>query len=257
MVIPARLESSRLPRKLLAEICGETMLKRTHDVAVAAGCGPVVVLADSEEIAAEVRSFGGEVWLTDPELESGTARIASVAERLGTEIVVNLQGDAPLTDPAVVARCAREAAASGAPVTMPVYPILSEQDVHDPNVVKVACASSGRVLYCSRSPIPHARDAAGKWTAAARYLGHVGMYAYTQSFLLSFAGLPASELERTERLEQLRWLEAGLDLHGFEVPPQGPSVDTEAQLAEARALFAVRLVDGRPGYEHGSVHAAS
>src|SRR5205814_721057 len=83
------------------------------------GCGRVLVLADSEEIAAEVRSFGGEVWLTDPELESGTARIASVAERLGTEIVVNLQGDAPLTDPAVVARCARAAAASGAPVPRP------------------------------------------------------------------------------------------------------------------------------------------
>src|SRR5439155_20336758 len=100
VVIPARLESSRLRRKVLADVAGATLLKRTHDVAVRAGCGPVLVLTDADEVAEEVRSFGGQVMLTDPELESGTARVAAVVHELDTPTVVNLQGDAPLTDPA-------------------------------------------------------------------------------------------------------------------------------------------------------------
>ena len=241
VAIPARLQSSRLPRKVLADIAGRTMLRRTHDVAVAAGTGRVVVLTDAEEVAAEVRGFGGEVLLTGAELESGTARIASVAERLEAEIVVNLQGDAPLTDPAIVAGCAREHLLGGGDVTMPVYRMQHAADVQDPSVVKVVRAHDGRVLYCSRSPVPHVRDApAEDWPSVASIWGHVGLYAYGVSFLRSFASLPPSALEDTERLEQLRWLEAGLHLHSFEVQPQGPSVDTEQQLERVRTAFLAR-----------------
>lgn len=239
VAIPARLASSRLECKVLADIAGRTLLRRTHDVATAAGAGPVVVLTDAQEVAAEVRSFGGEVLLTGAELASGTARIASVADRLDAQVVVNLQGDAPLTDPAVVAASADEAARCGAAVTMAVYPILDDGDLHDPNVVKVVRGHDGRVLYCSRSAIPHVRDApVGRWTAQATFHGHAGIYAYSHAFLRDFAGLPSSPLEDAERLEQLGWLEAGLHVHSILVDPQGPSVDTPGQLERVRAAFA-------------------
>jgi 3-deoxy-D-manno-octulosonate cytidylyltransferase len=239
VIIPARLESSRLPRKVMIDIAGKTMLERSHEVASAAECGDVLVLTDSEEVIDEVRSFGGEAMMTDPDLESGTARIASVVDQLDADIVVNLQGDAPLTDPSVIAQSAEEAARSGAPVTMPVYRMERTQDVQDPSVVKVVRAHDGSTLYCSRSPVPHVRDAyALDWTEATTYWGHVGIYAYSRAFLEGFSDLPPSPLEDAERLEQLRWLQAGLRLHTFEVDPQGPSVDTPADLDTVREAFA-------------------
>ena len=242
VVIPARLASSRLPRKVLVEIGGKTMLERSWEVATAAEAGDVLVLTDAEEVAEIVRGFGGEVMLTDPELESGTARIASVVDSLDADVVVNLQGDAPLTAPAVIRRSAEEAAAAtDADVTMPVYRMTSARDVHDPSVVKVIRAHNGATLYCSRSPVPHVRgEVDDAWTEAATFWGHVGLYAYGRAFLEGFADLPRSPLEDAERLEQLRWLEAGLKLHTFEVEPQGPSVDNEEQLERVRQMFASR-----------------
>ena len=238
VAIPARLKSSRLPEKVLVDIAGKTMLERTYDVAVQADIGPVLVLTDSEQVADTVRSFGGQVLMTGAELESGTARIASVADTIEADVVVNLQGDAPLTDPGVIAEGAREAAASQAPVTMPVYRITRPEDVQDPSVVKVIRGHDGRTLYCSRSPVPHVRDEPLlNWPESARFWGHVGLYAYSHDFLRRFEGLAVSPLERSERLEQLRWLEAGLRLHTFEVEPQGPSVDTPGQLERVRTAF--------------------
>ncbi len=238
VAIPARLQSTRLPEKVLCDIAGRTMLERTHDVAVRAGVGPVVVLTDSEKATQVVESFGGTAHMTSPELESGTARIASCVDSLDAAIVINLQGDAPLTDPEVIVTSAREAAESGAPVTMPVYPIKRPEDVHDPSVVKVVRAHDGRTLYCSRSAVPHVRDAPQlDWPTSASFWGHVGLYAYSRDFLRGFSDLPESGLEESERLEQLKWLEAGLVLHTFEVDPQGPSVDTPTQLERVRAAF--------------------
>ena len=226
---------------MLIEIAGHSLLHRTHDVAIAAGVGPVVVLTDSEEVADAVRAFGGEVLLTAAELDSGTARVAAVADMLDADIVVNLQGDAPLTQPSVVARSAREAAASGAAVTMAVYELEHAADLHDPSVVKVVCGHDGRVLYCSRSAIPHVRDVpTDRWTERARCLGHSGIYAYNRAFLRRFGDLASSPLEDAERLEQLRWLQAGLHVHSFLVEPQGPSVDTAEQLERVRAAFELR-----------------
>jgi 3-deoxy-manno-octulosonate cytidylyltransferase (CMP-KDO synthetase) len=245
VAIPARLESTRLPRKVLADVGGRTLVRRAHDVAVAARCGPVIVLTDAEEVAEEVRRFGGEVWLTSSELSSGTARIAAVADRIESAVVVNLQADAPLTDPAVVARAAREAQTADSPVTMPVYRLENEDGVHDPSVVKVVRAKSGRALYCSRSAIPYVRgEAPERWAEAAVFWGHVGLYAYTLDFLRSFDAIAPSPLEEAEQLEQLRWLDGGVPIQTFEVPPQGPSVDTAAQLEEVRALLAARDNDG-------------
>lgn len=241
VAIPARLRSSRLPDKLLLDVAGRTLLRRTHDVAQAAGCGPVVVLTDSEEIANEVTAFGGEVQMTGAELDSGTARIASVAERFDTDVVVNLQGDAPLTAPEVVAAAASEAQRTRASVTMAVYPLLRPEDVADPNTVKVVRDCRGRVLYCSRAAIPHVRDDPLP-TALDRsvHWGHSGIYAYSREFLEGFADIAESTLEEVERLEQLRWLEAGLEVRSFEVEPQGTSVDTAADLQRVRITFAER-----------------
>jgi 3-deoxy-manno-octulosonate cytidylyltransferase (CMP-KDO synthetase) len=240
VVIPARLRSVRLPRKPLAEIAGRTMIAHTYEVAVRADCGPVLVLTDAEEVADEVRSFGGEVLMTDGRHESGTARIASVATRLITPIVVNLQADAPLTDPRVVTETAENAAASGAPVTMPVYRLTRDDDIHDPGIVKVARGADGRALYCSRSPIPFVRDSSAGWAAEANFWGHPGLYAYSVDFLRAFPELPMSPLEDAERLEQLRWLAAGLRIHTFEVEPQPPSIDTPTDLELVRELLATR-----------------
>jgi 3-deoxy-manno-octulosonate cytidylyltransferase (CMP-KDO synthetase) len=238
VAIPARLRSSRLPRKVLADIAGSSMLRRTYEVAVDAGCGPVIVLTDAEEVAVEARSFGATVLMTAPEVESGTARIASVLDRIDADIVVNLQGDAPLTDPDVLTRSVQEAERSGALVTMPVHRIDSTRDVFDPNVVKVIRGRDGRALYCSRTAVPYVRDAdAGQWLHAARFWAHMGLYAYRRDFLAAFDAFPPSPLEDAERLEQLRWLEAGVRVHTFEVAPQGPSVDTPGDLERVRAAF--------------------
>lgn len=237
VVIPARLHSTRLPRKVLLDIVGQSMLQRVHDVAVRAECGPVRVVTDSPEVAEEVESFGGRALMSEPSHPSGTARIASVLDHLEADVVVNIQGDAPLTPPDVVARAAAEAAASGAQVTLPVYPLAREEDVFDPGVVKVVRDRDGRVLYCSRSPIPHIRDVPDKWLTRANFWGHAGLYAYSRDFLRLFPDLPVSPLEEAERLEQLRWLEAGLTLHSFEVGPQGPSVDTPNDLERVRGTL--------------------
>lgn len=239
VAIPARLRSSRLPGKVLLEIGGRSMLERTHQVAVDAACGPVVVLTDAEEVAAEARAFGADVLITDPGLDSGTARIASVVERLEADVVVNLQADAPLTDPDVVARSVDEAERGAAPVAMPVYRIASASELFDASVVKVARGRDGHALYCSRSPVPYVRDvSAERWTGAACFWAHMGLYAYRREFLAAFWDLPPSTLEDAECLEQLRWLDAGVRLHTFEIARQGPSVDTSADLERVRAMFA-------------------
>lgn len=240
VAIPARLRSSRLARKVLCDIGGQSLLERTHQVAMRADCGPVIVLTDAEEVAAEARRFGATVVMTGQQLDSGTARIASVVDRLAADVFVNLQADAPLTDPAVVARAARECERSGAPVTMPVHRIERADELHDPGVVKVVRARDGRALYCSRSAIPHVRgvDPAG-WAEAAGCWAHVGLYAYRRAFLERFGAMPASGLEHAERLEQLRWLDAGLHIHTFEVDAQGPSVDTPDDLERVRSMIAM------------------
>jgi 3-deoxy-manno-octulosonate cytidylyltransferase (CMP-KDO synthetase) len=239
VAIPARLRSSRLARKVLCDIGGRSLLERTHQVAVDADCGPVTVLTDAEEVAAEARRFGAAVLLTDERLDSGTARIASVVDRLGADVIVNLQADAPLTDPAVVARAAEECERGAALVTMPVHRIEDAGELHDPGVVKVVRARGGRALYCSRSAIPHVRgvDPAG-WAETGEFWAHAGIYAYRREFLMAFGALPASGLEQAERLEQLRWLDDGLHIHTFEVDPQGPSVDTPDDLERVRSMVA-------------------
>jgi 3-deoxy-manno-octulosonate cytidylyltransferase (CMP-KDO synthetase) len=214
IIIPARLASTRLPRKLLLRETGKSLLQHTHEAACrAARPSGVCVAADHEEIAAEVRAFGGQVVMTSPDLASGTDRVAAVAAQLAdVDIVVNVQGDEPELAGASIDR-AIELLDSDADVPMATLatPIRSRAQLQDPACVKVVCDSRGRALYFSRAPIPHPRDWDDRLLATdpPAFLQHVGLYAYRRAFLLRLAALPPAPPERIEKLEQLRVLHAG------------------------------------------------
>ena len=232
VVIPARLASTRLPRKPLADICGRPMIRWVWDAARRAkGVTDVIVATDNEEIAQVVGAFGGRAVMTRGDHRSGTDRVAEVARELSVDIVVNVQGDEPLLPPsaleALVARFAPSACAMG---TL-VHEESDPAELANPARVKVVCRADGRALYFSRSLIPHDRDGRG----TGRYFKHLGVYAYRRDFLLELSRLPPSPLEELEQLEQLRVLENGHDILVVPVVYDGFGVDTPADLDAMRA----------------------
>ena len=242
-VIPARLDSSRLPGKLLLRETGLSLLEHTHRAASAArSLDALVVATDSPEIAAEVRRFGGAVELTG-EHPSGTDRLAEVARRRpGFDVLVNVQGDEPELDPAAIDALA--AAVAGDPACEMATlsaPLTDPAAFADPANVKVVTAPDGRALLFSRAPIPHPRDSSGMpggVPAEARL--HVGAYAYRRGFLIRLAELPPSRLERVEKLEQLRALEAGCVLKVAPIDHAASGVDTRADYDAFVARFHAR-----------------
>jgi 3-deoxy-manno-octulosonate cytidylyltransferase (CMP-KDO synthetase) len=214
IVIPARLASTRLPRKLLLRETGKTLIQHTYEAASrATRPAGICVAADHQEICDEVRSFGGLVQLTDPRAASGTDRVAEVARNLeGVEIIVNVQGDEPelpgeSIDLVIELLEGRPEAVMATLAT----PIRSRRQLQDPACVKVVFDACGRALYFSRSPIPCARqwDDALLAVEPPLFYQHVGLYAYRREFLLQLAQMPQSSLEEVEKLEQLRVLQAG------------------------------------------------
>ena len=251
VVIPARHASTRLPGKPLLELGGRTMIQRVVEQAAASGAEQVLVATDDPRIAQAVNDpRGGRApiaVMTDAALPSGTDRVAAVARARGWDdgtIVVNVQGDEPFVPPRLIDQVAsllqRDAAAAVATLAAP---IASLQEFLDPNVVKVVIAGDGAALYFSRAPIPWSRDGAvggaGSQTEFAGAWRHVGLYAYRVGALRQITGLPPSSLEQTEKLEQLRALQAGLRIVVAAcVEPPGPGIDTEADLQQARARLA-------------------
>lgn len=247
VVIPARYASTRLPGKPLLDIGGKPMVLRVFDRALASGARSVCVATDHLPVADAVRAAGGEAIMTRSDHPSGTDRLAEVVVRQGwgdDEIVVNLQGDEPLIDPALVAAVAGALAGSPtAGVATAAHPIRELADFHNPNVVKVVCDAVGHALYFSRAPIPWPRDAyadhlARNLPAGLPVLRHVGLYAYRVGFLRRYATLAVSPLEQWEALEQLRVLWHGERIRVLTVddaPPAG--VDTPDDLARVRAAF--------------------
>ncbi len=214
IVIPARLASTRLPRKLLLRETGKPLIQHTYEAACTASRpSGVSVATDHARIFDEVRRFGGDVEMTDPNAASGTDRVAEVARRLeGVDIVVNVQGDEPeLAGESIdlVVRLLEEN--PQAMMSTLATPIRSRRQFEDPACVKVVFDGHARALYFSRSPIPRPRD----WDDALLsadpplFYQHVGLYAYRRDFLLQLAEMPPSPMEQTEKLEQLRVLEAG------------------------------------------------
>jgi 3-deoxy-manno-octulosonate cytidylyltransferase (CMP-KDO synthetase) len=237
-VIPARLASTRLPRKVLREIAGKPMLEWIVEAALAAPkLDRVVVATDSDEVIALAAKRGWEAMLTSPDLQSGSDRVHAVSRHILSEIVVNIQGDEPMLMPAHIDALLAPFHRPGidAQVTTLWTPCTPEE-ILDPNAVKVVLAEDGRALYFSRSTIPFDRDGAGNIT----YRKHLGLYAYRRAALERFASLPPHPLETTERLEQLRLLAHNIPIYVERTPHTTIGVDTEADLERVAAILAAR-----------------
>jgi 3-deoxy-manno-octulosonate cytidylyltransferase (CMP-KDO synthetase) len=252
VAVPARLASSRLPGKVMADLGGRPMLRHVLErCRRARGVAAVVACTDSEVVRQAAESWGFEVHMTPTDCSSGSERLATVASELVAAaggapaertLVINVQADQPLIDPAILEAMVERfgasatAAAGALPVLTPVYRLGAEA-LHDPSVVKVLRAADGRALAFSRSALPHVRDVPPQeWHRHTTYWGHVGVYGYRGDVLAGWGRLPPSALEELEKLEQLRLLEAGVPLHTFEVEADCLSVDTAEQLERARQL---------------------
>ncbi|WP_338758367.1 3-deoxy-manno-octulosonate cytidylyltransferase [Massilia sp. METH4] len=244
VIIPARLASTRLPNKPLADLGGKPMVVRVAERAALSGAARIVVATDHPSIMEACAAHGVEARLTRADHPSGTDRIAEVAQALGlppSAVVVNLQGDEPLIDPALLADCAARIDA-GVPMATCAHPIDDAADAFNPNVVKVVLDKAGRALYFSRATIPWARDAfaQSKDALPSGYvpLRHIGLYAYRNDFLQAYPRLDVSPLETIEALEQLRVLWHGhpIAVHVTGAAP-APGVDTPEDLERVRAHF--------------------
>jgi len=235
-IIPARLASTRLPRKILREINGRPMLAHVYEAVTACpGLVDVIVATDSEEIVEVCRANGWSVRMTSPAHCSGTDRVHEVAQAVAADVDVNVQGDEPLARrehlDVLLQLIAREDVRVGTLKT----PCAAE-DVDNPNAVKVVTALDGRALYFSRAAVPFDRDGAGK----VSLFKHLGFYAYRKAALDAFCSWPESQLERSERLEQLRFLENGVAIHVAETPFDTVGVDTEEDLQRVARVLASR-----------------
>jgi len=239
-IIPARLRSTRLPGKALALIGNRPMIchvaERTRR---ARGLGGVIVATDDEQIRDAVLGVGGQVTMTRADHPSGTDRLAEVAAGLDAAVLINVQGDLPLLDPAMIELLASRMASEPAlPMATLATPIVGEAEWRSPHVVKVVFGGDGRALYFSRSPVPFDRDGARRPDQPLGWR-HIGMYAYRREVLLRLAGLRPTPLEERERLEQLRALEHGIAIAVVEWHGAEPliEVDTPEDLERARRAF--------------------
>jgi 3-deoxy-manno-octulosonate cytidylyltransferase (CMP-KDO synthetase) len=236
IIIPARMASTRLPGKPLADIAGEPMIVRVWRQAMRASLGPVLVAVAEREIAQAIERAGGHAVMTDPALASGSDRVHAALETTDPEslfdAVVNLQGDLPDVDPPALRRVTELLAESGADIATLAAPITDPADFDNPNIVKPVVAwdasgMSGRALYFTRARAP-----AGE----GPLYHHIGIYAFTRAALSRFVSLPPSPLESRERLEQLRALEAGMRIAVARIDAVPLSVDTPADLERARFI---------------------
>lgn len=249
VVIPARMASSRLPGKPLADLAGKPMVVRVAEQARQSAARRVIVATDHPDVMAACAQHGVEACLTRSDHASGTDRLAEVATQLAlspSAIVVNVQGDEPLIDPQLIDQLAELMAASGAPMATLAHPLADAQEFFNPNVVKVVTDDAGRALYFSRAPIPYARDAfaqdASVLPPGLPALRHIGMYAYQAGFLAQYSALAPAPLEAFEALEQLRVLWHGYPIMVATVaaaPAAG--VDTPEDLVRVRRLLAEQI----------------
>jgi len=231
-VIPARIASTRLPRKALREILGKPMVQRVYEATRASGLADVLVATDSAEIAELGKRLSMRVEMTSVECKSGTDRVREVAMKIPADVYINVQGDEPLARPehitALVGLMKRDEVQVG--TLMTPCPAV---DVNNPNAVKVVVDRTGRALYFSRATIPYDRDGGRD----IRYFKHLGFYAYRKDALEVFPTLPHSALEEAERLEQLRFLENGIALHAAETTFDTVGVDTEEDLKRVEGIL--------------------
>jgi 3-deoxy-manno-octulosonate cytidylyltransferase (CMP-KDO synthetase) len=241
--IPARYGSTRLPGKALLPLAGRPLIEHVYRrVKGVAALDGVVVLTDDQRIVEAVEGFGGRCELTPSDCVSGTDRVAWAARRWNAAAVVNVQGDEPLIEPALIRRVAADLARHrGAAMATACHPLRDARELASSNVVKVVLDGGGYALYFSRAPIPHVRR-----SGATRPLLHVGVYGYQRTALLELAALPPSPLEITESLEQLRALENGYPIRVLPSSKPSIGVDTAADLERVERMMGTsRNVEAR------------
>ena len=235
-IIPARLASARLPRKVLRPIAGEPMLAHVYRATSSANLlDEVIVATDSQEILDFCSARGWNARLTSPQHRSGTERVHEVALSLAADIYLNIQGDEPLARPehiSALLQLMKDPAVQVGTLKTPA----AAKDISNPNAVKVVTDAAGRALYFSRATIPYDREG----SRASQYFKHLGFYAYRKAALDRFCEFPESGLERSERLEQLRFLENGIEIHVAETPYDTIGVDTEDDLRRAEQVLLAR-----------------
>lgn len=239
IVIPARYGSSRLPGKPLLDIVGKPMIQHVYERALqVAGVAEVWVATDDQCVEKAVQAFGGKAIMTRNDHESGTDRLVEVMHKVEADIYINLQGDEPMIRPRDVETLLQGMRDDPALPVATLCHAISAEEAAEPSTVKVVVNTRQDALYFSRSPIPYPRNA-----EKARYLKHVGIYAYRRDVLQNYSQLPESMPEQAESLEQLRLMSAGINIRTFEVVATGPGVDTPACLEKVRALMAQELAE--------------
>lgn len=234
-VIPARLASMRLPQKMLRQINGKLLIGLVYAAVRSSPLlAEVIVATDSDEILAVCRQNGWKVEMTSTSHRSGTERVHEISQRFDADVYINVQGDEPLTRPEHIAGLLDVMKDPQVQVGT-LMTTAREGDINNPNAVKVVVNANGRALYFSRATIPFDRDQTG-----SRYFKHLGLYAYRKAALDRFVNLPESSLERSERLEQLRFLENGTDIFVAETPYDTVGVDTEEDLQRVAEILGKR-----------------
>lgn len=245
VVIPARLESTRLPGKILLDLQGKTVIQRVYEQCLKCkAIDDVFIATDSEGIKERSELFTDNIILTSKDHQSGTDRIAEAAAKIDCDIVINVQGDEPFIDPDLIDELV-EAFGKTDVMVSAVQKIQHAKDLVDPNVVKVTKDFNGYALYFSRSVIPFPRDLKFEWNPAEGtkvpegfdYFKHIGIYGYKKDFLLSYAGLQPSQLEQSEKLEQLRALENGYRIKLIETEVESLGIDTQEDYEKAKRLL--------------------
>lgn len=241
-VIPARYASTRLPAKILADIHGKPMIQWVFERTRAArGVDRVYVATDDSRIAEAVRRFGGNVVMTSTEIQSGTDRVAAVADQVDGDIFVNVQGDEPLMDPRAIESAVDLVKSGRFTMSTVMSPLRTETELNDPSVVKVIADRLGRAIYFSRHPIPYSRGARPVSEESFVCRRHVGLYVYDRATLMRFRNLPVSALEKAEVLEQLRAMADGIPIGITEIDFTAIGVDTPEDLERVRQALSSRI----------------
>lgn len=233
VVVPARYGSTRFPAKVLAALDGKPIVRWCHDAAKAAQVGETLVATEDARVAEVVRGFGGQAVMTSPDCQSGTDRCREAAKGRRADYVINVQGDQPFIAPETIRSVAKLLQEDRmVDIATAVVPLTDEERLHSPHVVKAVRTRQGRCLYFSRSPIPYPRN-----PASAQAWEHIGIYGFRREALERFVALPASPLEMTESLEQLRALEAGMVISSTIVDETPIAIDTPEDLVRAETFL--------------------
>ena len=239
IIIPARMASTRLPEKPLADILGKSLIMRAYDQAKKSKLTyETVVATDHKKIFNHVDKHGGKVIMTSDKHISGTDRIAEVAKKLDSDIIINLQGDEPLIDPLQIDELIQAMMSNDVLIGTQCSKLQNPDDLFDYNVVKVVRDFQNKALYFSRQAIPAFRDLSYRlWLENATYFRHVGMYGFKRDTLSEITKLQPSSYEKAESLEQLRWIENGYPIHCFETQYKSVGVDTAEDLEQVRDIL--------------------